>query len=132
MNSKKMVFWILLLVVAGLLWAVQRQHVPATKMMYSQFVEQLDADKVKDAVISVSEAGANPVAYTLRDGTPAETMLPRNYGDLLSTMQQQMVNVEIRDASAEWKRLLGNASPFLLLLALWFFMLTRLRAAQGS
>jgi ATP-dependent Zn protease len=43
-----------------------------------------------------------------------------------------MVNIEIRDASSQWIRVLANASPFLLLLGFWFFMMNRMKSTHAA
>jgi ATP-dependent Zn protease len=124
-----------LFIVAGLLWAITQQQQSQTKRSsYSEFVQQVDTGKVTDAVISVSNGGANPVIYNLRDGTKAETVLPRDFNDILAAMQERTVNIEFRDASSQWYRTIANSAPFLLLLAFWFGMMQKLRGwhSQGT
>jgi ATP-dependent Zn protease len=121
------VFWGTLILVAALIWIVAQQKKPVAKATYSRFVERVDAGNVKDAVISVSTGGANPVSYTLRDGTSAQTVLPADYRKMLEHMQQKMVNIEIRDAGSQWFRAVASAVPFLVLLAFWFGMMSKLR-----
>jgi ATP-dependent Zn protease len=101
-TSRKTVFFAVLLIVAGLLWGIaQQKQSQAKRSSYTEFVQQVDTGKVRDAVISVSNGGANPVIYNLQDGTKAETLLPRDYKDVLAAMQQRMVNIEFRDANAQ-------------------------------
>ena len=127
MRTKRVVFFVVLLVVASLLWTVARQHRPGTKATYSEFIAQVEAGKVKDAVITTERTGADPVTYSLHDGTRFETIVPSDYKEILDAMRAHMVNIEIRDAGSHWSRILANSSPFLILLAFWFVMLGRLR-----
>ena len=74
--------------------------------------------------ISAGNSGADAAKVRLKDGNTTQTVLPLDYSAALGAMQQQMVNVEIQDASASPMRLVVNAGPFLILLALWIFFMT--------
>ena len=67
--------------------------------------------------------GANAAKVRLKDGSTTQTVLPLDYSAALGAMQQQMVNVEIQDASASPLSLAINAVPFLILLAFWIFLM---------
>ena len=129
MNSrtKPVVFCAVLLVVAGLIWAfLQNGPNSAPTTTYSRLLDQIQAGQVGNATILAAQSGANEVTYTLKDGTHARSIVPADYRDILETMQQKMVNVEIRGANSNWLRFFANAAPFLLLLGFWFFMMSRL------
>jgi ATP-dependent Zn protease len=127
-QAKRLVFIVVLIGVAALLWVVvQNGPIPA-KATYSQFLEQVQAGKVSKAIIVSGHTGANPVTYSLKDGTQARSVLPWDYRDALDAMGRKMVNIEIQDASSQWIRVLANASPFLLLLGFWVFMMNRMKS----
>lgn len=73
--------------------------------------------------ISAGNSGAEAAKVRLKDGNTAQTVLPGDYSVALAAMQQQMVNVEIQDASASPMPLIINAAPFLILLAVWIFLM---------
>jgi cell division protease FtsH len=125
-NSKTIVFWTVLIVIAALLWVVVQNGPNPAKASYSQFLQQVQAGQVSNAIIEAEHTGANPVTYSMKDGSQARTVLPWDYRDALEVMREKMVNIEIRDASAQWIRVLLNASPFLLLLGFWVFMMGRM------
>jgi len=131
-NAKKIVFWCVLIAVAALMWAVVRNGPNPVKATYSQFLEQVQAGQVSKATIVAAHNGANPVTYSLKNGGRVDSVLPHDYRDALEAMQQKMVNIEIRDASSQWLRVLGNASPFLILLGFWFFMMNRLKSDRDA
>jgi cell division protease FtsH len=134
MNSKAkgVVFWAVLIGVAGLLWAVIQNKPNSAKATYSQFLQQVQSGQVSKAIIIADHSGANPVTYNLKDGTEAHTVVPSNYQGVLEALQQKMVNIEIRDASRQWVRMLANASPFLVLLGFWVFMMRRMPNRPGA
>jgi cell division protease FtsH len=128
MNSKakNVVFWVVLVGVAALLWAVIQNRPNAPNATYSQFLQQVESGKISNAVIVAANGGANPVDYSLKDGARMHTVLPPDYRDALAAMEQKMVNIEIRDASSQLPRMAANAVPFFVLLAFWAFMMIRM------
>ena len=125
--SKKIVFAAVLILVALTMWGVVQNGRVPVKATYSEFLQQVQTGQVTRAVIVMGESGPNPVTYNLKDGTSERTVLPADYREVLATLQQKMVNVEIRDAASEWRHMLPNAMPFFILLAFWFFMMWRMR-----
>ena len=128
MNSKakNVVFWAVLIGVAALLWAVIQNKPNSPNATYSQFLQQVQSGQVSKATIVAAQNGANPVTYSLKDGSRVDSVLPHDYRDALEAMQQKMVDIEIRDASTQWPRMAANASPFFVLLAFWVFMMIRM------
>ena len=125
-KAKSIVFWVVLIGVAALLWAVIQNKPNLAKATYSQFLQQVQSGQVSKAAIEAGHSGANPATYSLKDGSRARTVLPRDYRDALEAMRQKTVDIEILDAASQWMRVLANASPFLVLLGFWVFMMRRL------
>ena len=124
--SKRTVFAVVLVIVAAGVLAVGQRGSPI-KATYSEFLQQVETGQVTKAVIVAGESGPSPITYSLKDGSRERTVLPADYRDVLATLQQKMVNVEIRDAASQWLHMLPNAMPFFILLAFWFFMMRRMR-----
>jgi ATP-dependent Zn protease len=123
---RTIVFWTVLLAVAALLFAVVRSRPTPVKATYSQFLSQVQSGEVLKATINNAHPGANPVEYSLKDGTRMESVLPANYRDALDAMQQKVVNVEI-EAGPQWPRFAANSAPFLILMGFWFLALWQFR-----
>jgi len=130
--AKRIVFFVVLIAVAALLWAVMQNQPTPAKATYSQFLEQVQSGQVGKATIVSGHTGANPVTYSLKDGSQARSVLPWDYRNALEAMQQKMVNIEIQDASSQWIRVVANASPFLLLLGFWVFMMNRMKSKPAA
>jgi ATP-dependent Zn protease len=130
-RAKTIVFWTVLLVVAALLFAVVRSRPTPLKTTYSQFLAQVQSGEVVKATIDNAHSGANPVEYSLKDGTHLESVLPANYRDALDAMQQKLVNVEI-EAGPQWPRFVANSAPFLILMGFWFFALWQMRRRDAG
>ncbi len=125
-KAKSFVFWAVLIGVTALLWAVLQSKPNSPNATYSQFLQQVESGQISNAVIVAANGGANPVDYSLKDGARMHTVLPSDYHDALESMQQKMVNIEIRDASSQWPRMAANAVPFFVLLGFWVFMMNRM------
>lgn len=125
-RTKIILFWVVLPGVSALMVAVVRNQPKPARATYSQFLSQVESGEVLKATISSTQAGANPVEYSLKNGGRLESVLPADYRDALNAMQQKLVNVEI-ESGPQSVRVVTNASPFLILLAFWFFMMFRLK-----
>ena len=87
---------------------------------------------MNSAVIVAANTGTDQVTYRLKNGTELQTVIPAAFHNVLDAMQQNKVDIEIRDASTQWLRVLANSAPFLLLLGFWFYAMRHLsnRAAK--
>lgn len=130
-RGRPIVFWTVLLTVAALLFAVIRSRPTPVKATYSQFLSQVQSGEVLRATINNAHPGANPVEYSLKDGTHLESVLPANYRDALNAMQQKLVNVEIEDGPP-WLRFAANSAPVLILMGFWFFALGQMRRRDAK
>jgi ATP-dependent Zn protease len=119
---------ILCVVLSGVLsllwWAGAGQgSIPA--LTYSRFFEEVRTGQVAGAIIFGNNSGAIQATCTLKNGRTIRTVLPADYRDALRVMRDNLVNIEIRDASSGSLRILMNATPFLLLLGLWILLMFR-------
>jgi hypothetical protein len=114
-----------LVVLLGLMLAPRAGWCNVPTVSYSEFLEQVRSGRVARATVMSGATDATPAEYELRDGELARTILPRDYQYALTQMQDYDVNVEIRDASSRPSRLLLNAAPFLVLLAVWILLMIR-------
>jgi ATP-dependent Zn protease len=128
LSAKNAVFVVVLMVVATLVGAIVKTRSAQATATYSQFLQQVEAGQVRSAVIAATREDANRVTYELtRGGTLQTVVVPSDYRKILDLMQQKMVDIDIRDGDLQWPRIVMNASPFLILLAVWFVMMGRLR-----
>jgi ATP-dependent Zn protease len=116
---------VVLIGVGALLWAVIQNKPRPANATYSQFFQQVQAGQISKAIVLAAQAGANQVIYSLKDGSQVNSVLPSDYRDAPEAMQQRMVDIEIRDASTQWIRVLLNAGPFLVLLGFRVYIMRR-------
>jgi cell division protease FtsH len=95
---------------------------------YSQFVERVREGQVARIEIAAGNPGASPATIHLKDGHSAQTILRLDYSAALALLQEKLVNVEIQDTSTSPMRLLLNATPFLVLLAVWVILMLNRRS----
>jgi ATP-dependent Zn protease len=114
-----------LVCLAGVLWMTTTGQRSLTTYTYSQFLDQVHSGQVASVVVNGSNSDAVEATCRLKDGKAARTVLPSDYKDALLAMQNKFVNIEIRDSSSEPLRLFMNATPFLLLLGVWVFLMIR-------
>jgi len=130
-NVKTAVFWVVLICVAVLLWTVVRSGKTAMEeeKTFTQFITDVEAGRVKDVTITGSQ-----VKGTYKDSnSPLRTVIPANYPDIYTLLQDKAVNVNIEDTSTNnWVSLLINAIPFVLLLAFWIFMMRQMQSGGNK
>jgi ATP-dependent Zn protease len=114
---------VLISITAAGFW-IMRQPQPAAT--YWQFLSHVQAGEVKKATVTVGAgSGTDQIAYTLANGSTIETVIPSDRREAMAAMQAKAVDIEIRDGSTTPTRLLTNSIPFLLLLGVWVFMMSR-------
>ncbi len=126
-NTKRIVFFIVLCFAAIALATVIGQSWAQPKATYSAFLRHVQAGEVRSATVAVSErSGTDRIAYTLKNGSRMETIVPSDDREALAALRDRHVDIDIRDAWP-WYRILGKASPFLLLMGVWIFAMHQLR-----
>ncbi len=130
-NVKTAIFWVVLICVVVLFWAVLRQGKgkPEQQVTFTEFMDMVEKDRVK----SVSIAG-NEVKGALRDDTSSlRTIIPVNYPDIYKTLRDRKVDVEIKDVSSgNWVSILLNAIPFILIIGFWIFMMRQMQSGGNK
>jgi len=121
---KTVVFWLVIVLSAFLLWQVVKAGAGSQKeqdLTFSQFMGEVEKDNVKEVTIIGQEVRGklqNP------PGSGFHTTAPANYPDMIKMLREKGVNISIRDVSnGSWPSWLLNLAPLILLAALWFFMM---------
>jgi cell division protease FtsH len=131
MNSgiKAMVFWLVIMVSAFLLWQVVRSspnQQTTQEISYSEFLSQVEAGNVTKVTISKSQ-----VYGRARDNSSFRVTAPTNQEGMLLTLRQKNVEIWFKDtASVDRSTWLLNLAPLFLLAALWFVMIRKMRSRQ--
>jgi len=130
-NIKTLIFWVVLICLAVLLFAVVQsgKGIKEDNISFTQFLDKVKAGEVKDVIIADRDAHGtyqNPqLGY--------HTQIPINYPQLYDLLREKNVNMTIKDTSTgNWLTILLNASPFIVLLAFWIFMMRQMQSGGNK
>src|ERR1035441_2852076 len=130
-NVKTLIFWVVLICVAVLLFAVVRtgQGIKEDTITFTQFLEKVTAGEVKE--VTIADRDTHGVYQNPNLGF--HTQVPANYPDLYKLLNDKKVNITIKDTSSGgWVSILLNASPFIVLLAFWIFMMRQMQSGGNK
>ncbi len=123
-------FWIVIVGAILLVWMTvknARGTAPRT-LTVSEFVSQVQADKVKDASIAGTD-----VQGTLTTGETFRAVIPPNYPDIYKMLQEKGVRYTWKDSAGNgWVGVLFQAIPILILLGLWIFMMRQMQSGGNK
>ena len=91
-----------------------------TKVSYSRFLQQARDGEISSVSIAPSES-RTLASCRLKNGSTESAILPADYSDALSAMEQGHVDVEISETPISSRAI--NAIPFVVLFAVWLVML---------
>ncbi|HUN88621.1 MAG TPA: ATP-dependent zinc metalloprotease FtsH [Terriglobales bacterium] len=133
MNStvKTVVFWLVIVLCAVLLWQVVKSGTNSPKeapISFSQLMSDVDQGKVKEVTITGTEVhGKNT------DNSAFSTTVPANYPDMYKSMRDHNVQVSIHDnQGGSWPSWLLQLSPLILIGALWFIMIRQMQTGGNK
>jgi cell division protease FtsH len=128
---KTVVFWLVIVLSAFLLWQVVRSNGSSPKektINFSEFLSEVDQGNVKEVTITAQE-----VRGQLKDGTAFNSVAPANYPDMIKDLRTKDVRITIRDVTnGSWPTWLLNLAPLILLAALWFFMIRQMQTGGNK
>jgi cell division protease FtsH len=127
---KTILFWLMIVVAALLLWKVVQMSTGGPKQAeinFSDFLTKVDQGTVKEVTISSMEVSGK---YT--DGGAFHTTVPANYPDIYKTMQGKNVVMTIHNENGGSWALIINLLPFALLAGLWFFMIRQMQTGGNK
>ncbi len=134
MNStvKTVIFWLVIVISAFLLWQVVRVGSGGQKekeVNFSDFMADVDHGNVREVTVNGQE-----VRGKYADNSAFHLTAPANYPDMIKTLREKGVNITIRDVSSgSWPlQLLGTWAPLILLAALWFFMIRQMQTGGNK
>jgi cell division protease FtsH len=129
---KTVVFWLVILISAMLLWQVvknaNRNTQQVSEVSYSQFLSDVDTGRVAKVTIAKTTLDGS-----YRDGGAFRVIVPASQEQMLEALRQKQVEVWYADkpdqSLANW---LMNLAPLALLAALWFFMIRQMRSRSNA
>ena len=136
MNSsvKTIMFWVFILICLMMLWVVVNKSAgngKDTEIKYSDLFDKVQNQQVLDAEIQGNELHGH---LKTSSQTQFHTTIPANYEDLEKAMLASKVNFSIKEPQNNGMllQLLFNIGPFVLLGAIWFFMLRQMQSGGNK
>ena len=135
MNStvKTVIFWLVIVVSAFLLWTVVKQGSSGQKdkeINFSDFMNQVDQGNVGEVTVIGMEVRGK---YKNDNTALFHTTVPANYPDMIKTLRDKGVTITVKDISnGSWPSWLLNLAPLILLAALWFFMIRQMQTGGNK
>jgi cell division protease FtsH len=132
-SVKTIMFWVFILICLLMLWAVVNKSANMgkdTEIPYSDLFDKVTNQQVLDATIQGNELHGH-LKTSPKD--QFHTTLPTNYDDLDKAMRGAHVNFGIKEPQSNiLLPLLFNVGPFVLLGAIWFFMLRQMQSGGNK
>ncbi|HET9177396.1 MAG TPA: ATP-dependent zinc metalloprotease FtsH [Terriglobia bacterium] len=133
MNSavKNIIFWVVMVVTALLIWAVVRSSTAerVSNYTFTQFVNQVDGGNVQEITIS----GTDVTGVLKKDNQKFKTTIPANYPDLYKDLLSKDVKVTVKsESSSSWMTWLANGLPLILLIGLWIFFMRQMQSGGNK
>jgi len=133
-SVKTIMFWVFILICLLMLWTVVQKSANMSKdteIPYSDLFDKVQNQQVMDAAIQGNELHGH-LKSSPKD--QFHTTLPANYDDLDKAMRAAHVNFSIKEPQNNGMllQLLFNIGPFILLGAIWFFMLRQMQSGGNK
>jgi cell division protease FtsH len=116
---------------AVLLFAIVRTgNTPREEQIsFTQFLEKVKNKEIRE--VTIADRDAHGIYQNPNMGF--RTQLPLNYPQMIDLMAQNGVNIIWKDTSSgNWISILLNASPFIVLLAFWIFMMRQMQSGGNK
>jgi len=125
---KSIVFWVVLIVVAALVYSFTSSWPPSHRTeTFSEFMNHVQGDEVKEAVFTADE-----IEYTTNTGN-FRAILPEGYEGLPNKLLERNVKVSAKPASASnWTYLLGSWAPILLFMGFMIFFMRQMQSGGNK
>jgi cell division protease FtsH len=130
-NIKTLIFWVVLICVAVLLFTVVRtgQGPKEQQITFSELLDKVQEGQVAEVTFTGNEVHG---LYQNRQ-LGLHTFVPPNYPDIYNMMRAKNVAIKFNDSSTgSWISILLNASPFIVLLAFWIFMMRQMQSGGNK
>ena len=126
---KNIIFWVAAGAIIILLWSLlQTPGMIKAEVPFSQFLADVEAKKVAKVTITGSQ-----VKGEYRDKAEFKTVLPAQFDDLVKTLRENGVEIEVKDINkGGWLSILFTWSPILLIILFWFFFMRQMQAGGNK
>ena len=132
-NLRTLIFWVVFICIVMVLFIVVKtgQKPKDQEITFTELLNKAQQGDIAKVTITGDEVHGtfknNP------NGPGLHTYIPINYPDLYTLLQKENVQVEMKPTnSASWVSILVNASPFIVVIAFWFFMMRQMQSGGNK
>src|ERR1051325_3332620 len=127
---KTILFWVLILATAVLLYQVVQHTSSGREQVYpfSKFLEEIDRGTVKEVTIADSDVRGH-----LANGETFKTVMPMDYPELINMLRDKHVQiVGEKPSQSPWLAALVSWAPFLFLIGFWIFFMRQMQSGGNK
>jgi cell division protease FtsH len=127
--SRSFIIWLMVILTGIFIWqALSIQRPKVEEIIFSQFVDAVDAGKVASVTIQ-----GNEISGTFQDKTAFKTFAPDD-PDLVKMLRDKGVEIAAKPAkeSGFWQSLLFNGLFILVLIGVWIFFMRQMQIGGGK
>src|ERR1043166_1786407 len=129
---KTIVVWVVIVVSLVVLYQVIRTAGAGKQeeeIKFSDFMNKVDQGDVKSVTIS----GAEVKGQYVREDKNFHTVVPSDFPDYIKALRDKNVNIEVKDMQGNsWFQILIYIGPFVLLAAIWFFLIRQMQTGGNK
>jgi cell division protease FtsH len=135
--AKTILVWMFIILLALLLWrlfAPGSQGQRVAEVSYGEFMARVDANNVKDVTLNISANSYDIEGeYREPDSKFHTTIFKEAAPDLAKELREKNVHITIKETShGDWITIVLQVVPFVILFALWIFMLRQMQAGGNK
>jgi cell division protease FtsH len=129
---KTIVFWLVILLSAVLLWQVVTKSGAGVKerdINFTEFMSNVNQGNVKDVTVM----GADLRGHFRNDNATFHTQVLPTYSDYIKTLEDKGVNITFKDVQGgSWTAWISTLAPLIFIAALWFFMIRQMQTGGNK
>ena len=130
--TKNLLLWVVVAVVLMVVFqSFSPKLAPSQEVVYSQFVQEVQDDRIKKVDISSNE---RTVKFERADGSTGTTTAPVRDQELISDLINHKVEIKQAppDTGVSFWSLVLNFLPVLLIIGFWLFMMRQMQGGGGG
>ncbi|HEV2387546.1 MAG TPA: hypothetical protein VGS20_09845 [Candidatus Acidoferrales bacterium] len=129
-RTRAVLFWMIMVALGVVMWKMASTPAPTLgQLRYSDFLNNVDKKNVPAVAIVVRRNAAEATGRLRDTGQEFSTLIPREtIPGLVEKLRQQGATIEVKETvESDWLNLAMNALPLVILVAMWIFMMRRMR-----
>jgi cell division protease FtsH len=135
--AKTILVWMFIILLALLLWRVFAPGNPSahvSEVSYGEFMAQVDSNNVKEVMLNISPNSYDIDGELRAPDTKFHTTIFKEAApDLVKELREKSVRINVKEVShGDWITIVLQVVPFVILFALWIFMLRQMQAGGNK